>query len=52
MSTERLAQKLKAIRETLSHTPEVMARHLDVKVKDIERYESGTQPPWIQWRSS
>ncbi|HEY0766199.1 MAG TPA: helix-turn-helix transcriptional regulator [Pyrinomonadaceae bacterium] len=48
MSSEqpkRLAEKLRRIRETLAHTPEVMARHLDLKVADIERFESGEVPP-------
>jgi hypothetical protein len=45
MSTSRLAQKLKQIRETLSHSREVMARHLDVEVNDVDRYESGEVPP-------
>ncbi|HJP94512.1 MAG TPA: hypothetical protein VJ875_21300 [Pyrinomonadaceae bacterium] len=41
----RLAKKLKLIRETLAHTPEVMARHLDVSEADISAFETGEVPP-------
>lgn len=45
MSTTILAGKLRHIRETLGHTPEVMARHLGITVSDVGRCESGEVPP-------
>lgn len=41
---KRLSAKLKLIRETLAHSREVMARHLDVEVAEIDLFESGEQP--------
>lgn len=42
---QRLPEKLKTIRETLGHSVEVMARHLDVTAEDVKAYEAGTKLP-------
>lgn len=42
--SKKLSYKLRQIRETLAHSRDVMARHLDVHVRDIDRYEAGEQP--------